>query len=110
MTKLSQKKCVPCSGDVPPLTLTRQAELLQQLAPQWVVKEGHHLKRGYSFPDFKEALAFTNRVGTLAEEEGHHPDISLGYGRVELSLYTHAINGLSESDFILAAKIDELKP
>lgn len=76
--------------------------------PAWEVIDGHHLSRSYSFPDFKTALDFVNRVGALAEEQGHHPDIVLCWGKVKLDIWTHKINGLSESDFILAAKCDRL--
>lgn len=107
-SQLSDKSCVPCSGGVPPLTPEQQRELLPQLADAWRVVDGHHLERELAFPDFKQALAYTNRVGELAEAEGHHPDIFLAYGKVKLTIFTHAIDGLSESDFILAAKIDTL--
>jgi len=76
--------------------------------PKWNVVNQHHLVRSYKFPDFKSALAFVNRVGALAEEQGHHPDILLGWGKVEITTWTHAVDGLTESDFILAAKIDQL--
>ena len=79
-----------------------------KLGPDWKVVAEHHLEREYKFKDFKEALQFTNRVGELAEKENHHPDIHLSWGKVELTLWTHKINGLAESDFVMAAKIDEL--
>lgn len=75
---------------------------------QWNVVDEHHLVRLYKFPDFKSALDFVNRVGALAEDQGHHPDIALAWGKVEITIWTHAVNGLTESDFILAAKIDRL--
>jgi 4a-hydroxytetrahydrobiopterin dehydratase len=103
---LSQKTCVPCQGGVPPLTADERAPLLEQLSG-WEVIDGHHLHKKYSFPDFVQALAFTNKIGDLAEQEGHHPDIYLTWGKVEISIWTHKIDGLTESDFILAAKIDE---
>ncbi len=86
------------------------AELHGQLADpaQWKIIDEHHLVRAFKFPDFKSALAFVNRVGEVAEEQGHHPDILLGWGKVEITTWTHAVNGLTESDFILAAKIDQL--
>jgi 4a-hydroxytetrahydrobiopterin dehydratase len=104
---LTEKKCVPCSGDVPPLSAEEIAGLRPEV-PGWQVVDDHHLARTWTFDDFAQALAFTNRVGALAEEEGHHPDILVAWGRVEITLWTHAIGGLSESDFVLAAKIDTL--
>lgn len=105
--KLSQRTCVPCRKGTPPLQGPALAQLFQQLNPGWKLIEEHHLEKEYPFRDFKEALAFTNRVGEIAEREGHHPDIFLSYGKVKIQLWTHKINGLSESDFILAAKCDE---
>jgi 4a-hydroxytetrahydrobiopterin dehydratase len=105
--QLADKQCVPCRGGVPPL---KGEELLQMLknVPQWSVANGHHLTRAYKFPDFKQALDFVNKVGGLAEEQGHHPDILLAWGKAEITLWTHKIDGLTESDFIMAAKIDRL--
>jgi 4a-hydroxytetrahydrobiopterin dehydratase len=102
---LLDKHCVPCRGGVPPL---RGEELRRYAAelPGWKVVEDHHLFRSFDFPDFVSALAFVNRVGALAEEEGHHPDLHLTWGRVDVTIWTHKIDGLTESDFILAAKID----
>jgi 4a-hydroxytetrahydrobiopterin dehydratase len=110
MASLADKTCVPCRGDVPPLTGSKLAELHNQLAEplKWNVVNAHHLARSYEFPDFKFALAFVNRVGEVAEQQGHHPDISLGWGNVQITIWTHAVGGLTESDFILAAKIDRL--
>jgi len=107
MSGLSSKTCVPCRGGVPPLA----GEEIQRLQAQlngWEVELEHHLKKNYGFSDFREALAFVNRVGELAEEQGHHPDICFGWGKVEITIWTHKIDGLTESDFILAAKIDQL--
>lgn len=104
---LASRTCVPCHGGVPRLTGAEIEPYLEQL-PGWRVVDEHHLKRDYKFTNFKDALDFVNRVGAVAEAEGHHPDIRLGWGYVEISVYTHAIDGLSESDFILAAKIDGL--
>jgi 4a-hydroxytetrahydrobiopterin dehydratase len=111
MTSLADKTCVPCRGGVLPLKGDKLAEIYRQLAEptQWKIVNEHHLVRTYKFPDFKSALAFVNRVGALAEEQGHHPDILLGWGKVEITIWTHAVNGLTESDFILAAKIDQLQ-
>lgn len=102
---LVSKHCVPCHGGVPPLTGEEASQLLGQLEG-WRVIEEHHLSKEYSFTNFAEALAFVNHVGETAEAEGHHPDIELGWGYARLKIYTHAIDGLSESDFILAARID----
>ncbi len=103
---LSQKHCVPCRGGVPPL----RGEELRKFAAQvegWQVVDEHHLSRSFQFPDFRSALAFVNRAGEIAEAEGHHPDVHLSWGRVDVTIWTHKIDGLTESDFILAAKIGE---
>jgi 4a-hydroxytetrahydrobiopterin dehydratase len=107
MSELANKKCVPCRGGTPPI----QGQLLQDLGkhvPEWKIEKSHHLTRAFTFSNFRSALEFTNRVGELAEREGHHPDIYLAWGKVELRVWTHKIDGLTESDFILAAKIDRL--
>jgi 4a-hydroxytetrahydrobiopterin dehydratase len=108
-TELSSKQCVPCSRKTPPLDLATIQQLRKQLADGWNVVDGHHLEKEYVFRDFKESLAFTNRVGAIAEEEGHHPDILLRWGKVKLTVWTHSIDGLSENDFILAAKVDSAR-
>lgn len=108
MSELANKACVPCRGGVPPLPEADQRALLEQLAGGWQVVDGHHLEKAFPFPDFRAALAFTNRVGELAEAEAHHPDLHLSWGRVRITLWTHKIDGLTESDFVLAAKIDQL--
>ncbi len=102
---LASKHCVPCHGGVPRLTAEEIEPLLAQLEG-WQVVEEHHLSKEYAFPNFADALAFVNRVGGVAEAEGHHPDIEFGWGYARVRIYTHAIDGLSESDFILAARID----
>jgi 4a-hydroxytetrahydrobiopterin dehydratase len=107
MSDLASKTCVPCRGGVPPLRGAELEELASQV-PGWEVVDEHHLWKEFRFANFREALDFVNRVGELAEEQGHHPDISLGWGRVGIRIFTHKINGLTESDFILAAKIDTL--
>jgi 4a-hydroxytetrahydrobiopterin dehydratase len=107
MSGLSSKDCVPCRGGVPPLQGEEINRLLAQLNG-WEVVYEHHLKKNYGFANFREALEFVNRVGALAEEQGHHPDICFGWGKVEITIWTHKIDGLTESDFILASKIDEL--
>ncbi len=106
--ELSKKSCIPCRGGIPPLKGEELLSFLNKLKPGWEVVEEHHIKKTFTFPNFITALAFTNQIGDLAEREGHHPDINLTYGKVEVMLWTHKIDGLSESDFILAAKIDEL--
>lgn len=107
MSDLAQKTCIPCRGGVPPLTEAEAAELLQQV-PGWSVIETHHLEKEFAFPDFLQALAAVNRIGALAEEQGHHPDLHLAWGKVRVTIWTHKIDGLTESDFILAAKINEV--
>jgi len=104
---LAAKHCVPCRGGVPPL----KGEELEKLKPQvpgWQVVDGQHLTKTYTFPDFRTGLEFVNQVGAIAEAEGHHPDLFLSWGQVEVKTWTHKIDGLTESDFILAAKINEI--
>jgi 4a-hydroxytetrahydrobiopterin dehydratase len=105
--ELAEKRCVPCRGGVPPLKPEEIANLQRQVAG-WQVVDNHHLSKSYAFPDFVTALAFVNRAGAVAEQEGHHPDLYLSWGKVEIRIWTHKINGLTESDFILAAKIDRV--
>jgi 4a-hydroxytetrahydrobiopterin dehydratase len=105
---LSKKSCVPCKGGVPPLKGDALISFHKQLGGGWHIVKEHHLEKEYVFPDFAKALAFTNQVGAIAEHEGHHPDILLSYGKVKIQLWTHKIDGLTESDFILAAKCDTL--
>jgi 4a-hydroxytetrahydrobiopterin dehydratase len=107
MSDLASKVCVPCRGGVPRLA-GRELESLAHQVPEWKVIDGHHISRTFTFPDFRQALAFVNRVGELAESEGHHPDIFLAWGKAVVTTWTHKIDGLTESDFILAAKIDKL--
>jgi 4a-hydroxytetrahydrobiopterin dehydratase len=104
---LASKECVPCRGGVPPLTPSERAPLLAQL-DGWSVVDGHHLTKTYSFPDFVTALGFVNRVGEVAEQNGHHPDLWLTWGKVRVDVWTHKIDGLTESDFVLAAKCDRV--
>jgi len=108
MPGLAEKTCIPCSGGVPPLNSGEAAQLRRELHSGWQVVNDHHLEREFKFKDFQEALKFTNRVGELAEAQGHHPDIYLTWGKVKVTTWTHKINGLTESDFVLAAKIDKL--
>ena len=104
---LADKICVPCRGGVPPLRGDDLEKLLQEV-PLWKVEREHHINREFNFEDFQQALDFVNRVGALAEEQGHHPDIFLAWGKADITLWTHKIDGLTESDFIMAAKIDRL--
>ena len=107
MTELAEKTCVGCRGGVPPLMGSDLTDLLDQVSG-WTVVRDHHVQKEFSFPDFAGALEFVNRVGAIAEEQGHHPDVYLAWGRAEIKLWTHKIDGLTESDFIMAAKIDRL--
>lgn len=107
MPDLADKTCVPCRGGVPALK-GEELEALAHQVPHWKVVNGHHIVRKFEFPDFRQALAFVNRVGEVAEQQGHHPDILFTWGKAKVTTYTHKIDGLTESDFILAAKIDRL--
>ena len=107
MSSLASKTCVPCRGGVPPLK-GKELESLRQQVPLWAVVDERRITRGFTFPDFKQALDFVNRVGAVAEAQGHHPDILLTWGKAEVTMWTHKIDGLTESDFIMAAKIDAL--
>jgi 4a-hydroxytetrahydrobiopterin dehydratase len=106
LSELSKKACVPCRGGIPPLKGNSLKELLTQLNHDWQVIGDHHLEKEFKFPDFKEAMDFTVKVGALAEDQGHHPDIYLAWGKVRLTIWTHKIDGLTESDFIFAAKAE----
>jgi 4a-hydroxytetrahydrobiopterin dehydratase len=106
---LASQDCVPCRGGVPPLKGKELTEILKEV-PQWKAVDEHHIIRTFTFPDFKQALDFVNRVGEVAESQGHHPDILLAWGKAEITLWTHKIDGLTQSDFIMAAKIDRLYP
>ena len=102
----ANERCIPCRGGVPALKGEELRELAAQLGAGWTVVDEHHLEKEYQFRDFAQALAFTNEVGAIAEEEQHHPDILLAWGKVKITIWTHAIDGLTRSDFVLAAKID----
>jgi 4a-hydroxytetrahydrobiopterin dehydratase len=102
---LAEKTCVPCRGGVPPLTADEIRPLIAQV-DNWKVVKNHHIEKDFKFPDFKSALQFVVRIGVIAEEQKHHPDIYLAWGKVEVKIWTHKIDGLTESDFILAARID----
>jgi 4a-hydroxytetrahydrobiopterin dehydratase len=105
---LAGERCVPCRGGIPPLQGDELRQLKDALGLGWQVIDGHHLEKQFTFPDFASALAFTNRIGALAEEQGHHPDIHLAWGKVGITIWTHKIDGLTRSDFVLAAKIDRV--
>lgn len=108
MDDLTKQKCKPCEGGVAPLTRPQFENYLGQV-PEWVVVDDKNIERSFLFKDFARALEFVNRVGTVAESEGHHPDIFLhGWNKVNITLWTHAIGGLSLNDFIVAKKIDEI--
>ncbi|MDQ1728629.1 MAG: 4a-hydroxytetrahydrobiopterin dehydratase [Pyrinomonadaceae bacterium] len=107
MSELASRDCVPCRGGVPPLPVEEVIKLQAQL-DGWEVVNNHHLRKEYQFADFKTTQSFVNRVGDLAEAQWHHPDICFGWGRAEITIWTHKIDGLTESDFILAARIDGL--
>lgn len=104
--ELSQRQCVPCRGDVPPLKGDVLEVLLQELQNDWKMINEHHLQKDYAFPSYQEALRFTNLIVNLAESEGHHPELILSFRKVRVSYWTHKIDGLVESDFIMAAKSD----
>lgn len=108
MNELASKQCVPCRGGTPPLKGGALAEMQNKLGNGWQVIDDHHLEKEYRFANFRQALDFTNRVGELAESNNHHPDIYLAWGKVKATLWTHKIDGLTESDFVMAAKIEEL--
>jgi len=103
---LAEKMCVPCRGGVPPLTADQIKPLASEVA-NWDVVNNHHIEREFKFSNFKTALDFVDKVGAIAEEQGHHPDIYLAWGKARVTIWTHKIDGLTESDFILAAKIDK---
>ena len=104
--ELANKTCIPCKGDVTPLKGTALQSLHEQLNNDWQLIDDHHLIKHYKFPDFKSALSFTNLVGTIAEAQNHHPDIELGWGKVVVTIFTHKIDGLTENDFVLAARVE----
>jgi 4a-hydroxytetrahydrobiopterin dehydratase len=105
---LSTKKCKPCEGGVPPLNEAEIAELKKNISAEWRVLENTKIKKEFFFVNFQHTMEFVNKVAAVAEEEGHHPDMHVSYARVEIELWTHSINGLSDNDFIMAAKIDKL--
>lgn len=106
---LADRDCPTCTGDTPRFTDDDVARFAQEV-PDWEVVDGHHLRRTFRFPDFRTALAFVDAVGAEAESQGHHPDLHLSWGRVVVEVHTHVIDGLSEADFVLAARIDRHRP
>lgn len=108
VSELAQMECIPCKGGIPPLKGDALADLQTKLGNDWQIVDGHHLWKRFKFGNFRQALEFTNRVGELAESVNHHPDICLAWGKVEITLWTHKIGGLSETDFVFAAKSDAL--
>ena len=107
MSELAEGTCIPCRGGVPPLKGDELADFQQKLRNGWEIIDEHHLEKEYLFSNFRKALDFTIKVGELAENQNHHPDIYLAWGKVKLIIWTHKIDGLTESDFIFAAKADQ---
>jgi len=110
MTDLARQHCAPLPAGTPPLAMAQWQALRAQIDAAWQVVDGHHLRRVYRLPDFASGLALVNRIGALAEAQDHHPELLLAWGRVEITLWTHSVGGLSRNDFILAAHIDRLAP
>ena len=110
MTDLTRQHCAPLPAGTPPLAMAQWQALQAQIDAAWQVVDGHHLRRVYRLPDFASGLALVNRIGALAEAQDHHPELLLAWGRVEITLWTHSVGGLSRNDFILAAHIDRLAP
>lgn len=107
--QLSQKHCVPCEGGTPPLPIDQEEILIKKVSSWLILRNGNHtLRKQFTFKNFQKAMEFVNKVAKIAEKEGHHPDIYIFYNKVQLDLFTHAVGGLSENDFIMAAKIDEI--
>jgi 4a-hydroxytetrahydrobiopterin dehydratase len=107
-SRLADEKCIPCRGGVPALKGEELRSVARELGGSWRIVDEHHVEKDFAFRDFAEALSFTNAIGAIAEREGHHPDIHLAWGRVRVQIWTHKIDGLTRSDFILAAKIDAI--
>jgi len=105
---LADKPCVPCRGGVPPMERSRADAMLRELEPGWQLNAEGHLERAYPFKNFVQALEFANKVGAIAEKEGHHPDLHVAWGKTVVETWTHKIGGLHRNDFILAAKTDNL--
>jgi len=109
MKELATKECLPCEEGTPALKGQELRKLSGELGHDWRVVQEHHLEKEFKFKDFREALDFTNRIGEIAEARNHHPDIYLAWGKVRVTIWTHKIDGLTESDFVLAAKIEEAR-
>lgn len=107
---LAARSCVPCRAGAPALEPGRRDELLRQLSGEWRIVDGQRLEREFKFRSFRAAMAFANAIAEIAEQQGHHPEMLVGWGRVKVSLFTHVIGGLHENDFILAARMDTLPP
>ncbi len=105
---LSEKSCIPCQGNTPPLTKIEAEALLKQLGRNWEIQDSGHLYKEYKFSNFMKSMDFSNKIACLAEKEGHHPDLRISWGKCGVEIWTHKINGLSESDFYLASKIDDI--
>ena len=105
---LTKSKCKPCEGGVPKLEAVEIEKYLPQIHADWKVVDNHHIQRSFAFVNFKQTMDIVNKIAHLAEEEGHHPLMHVSYATLDIDLWTHAIDGLSENDFILAAKIDQL--
>ena len=108
MSDLAKKECIPCKGGIPPIELEQAEETIRQIHSDWKLIETHHIERVWIFPNFESALQFVNSASAICEEQDHHADFELGWGRVKAMIWTHKINGLTESDFFLAAKFDEI--
>jgi 4a-hydroxytetrahydrobiopterin dehydratase len=108
MQQLAEMECIPCKGGTPPLAGEALEHISDQLGHDWQVVDGHHLHKRFKFADFRKALDFTNAIGELAERVNHHPDLCLGWGYADVTLWTHKIGGLSETDFVFAAKVEAL--
>ena len=108
MSDLAKKECIPCKGGIPPMGLEQAEEMIRQIHSDWKLVDTHHIERVWIFPNFESALQFVNSAGAICEEQDHHADFELGWGRVKAMIWTHKINGLTESDFFLAAKFDEI--
>ena len=105
---LKEKTCIPCQGGIPPLTIEEIKPFMVQINDDWKLIADHHIERVFTFPDFQTALDFVNSAGEICEKEDHHADFELSWGRVKIMIWTHKINGLTESDFVLAAKFDRI--
>ena len=107
---LTSKKCIPCSGGIPPMDDQQITKFLKSLGNNWQINNQKHLFKSFKFQNFIQAVEFTNKITEIAEKEGHHPDLHISWGECNVEIWTHKINGLTESDFYLAAKIDKILP